>query len=143
MKRLFAYICVSDPKQGKGVSLDEQRSIIEAYATGIGATSVEWFVEKKTAAKAGRPQFTRMVKLLRHGKADGVVIHKVDRSTRNFRDWADIDELIEQGVDVHFANEHMDLRSDGGRLAADIQMVLPSSTSETFARRPSRESTAA
>jgi site-specific DNA recombinase len=124
MKQLFAYIRVSDPKQGKGVSLDEQRSIIEAYAARIGATIIEWFVEKKTAAKAGRPQFTRMVKLLRQGKADGVVIHKVDRSTRNFRDWADIDELIEQGVDVHFANEHMDLRSDGGRLAADIQMVF-------------------
>jgi DNA invertase Pin-like site-specific DNA recombinase len=124
MKQLFAYIRVSDPKQGKGVSLDEQRSIIEAYAVRIGAAIVEWFVEKKTAAKAGRPQFDRMVKLLRQGKAEGVVIHKVDRSTRNFRDWADIDELIEGGVDIHFANEHMDLRSDGGRLAADIQMVF-------------------
>ena len=124
MKQLFAYIRVSDPKQGKGVSLDEQRSIIEAYAIRIGAVIVEWFVEKKTAAKAGRPQFTRMVKLLRQGKAEGVVIHKVDRSTRNFRDWADIDELIESGIDIHFANEHMDLRSDGGRLAADIQMVF-------------------
>jgi DNA invertase Pin-like site-specific DNA recombinase len=124
MKQLFAYIRVSDPKQGKGVSLDEQRSIIEAYAIRIGAVIVEWFVEKKTAAKAGRPQFDRMVKLLRQGKAEGVVIHKVDRSTRNFRDWAEIDELIEGGVDIHFANEHMDLRSDGGRLAADIQMVF-------------------
>ncbi|HMJ85081.1 MAG TPA: recombinase family protein [Vicinamibacterales bacterium] len=124
MKQLFAYIRVSDPKQGKGVSLDEQRSIIEAYAVRIGAAIVEWFVEKKTAAKAGRPQFDRMVKLLRQGKAEGVVIHKVDRSTRNFRDWADIDELIEGGVDIHFANEQMDLRSDGGRLAADIQMVF-------------------
>ena len=54
MKRLFAYIRVSDPKQGKGVSLDEQRSIIEAYAARIGAVIIEWFVEKKTAAKAGR-----------------------------------------------------------------------------------------
>jgi DNA invertase Pin-like site-specific DNA recombinase len=124
MKQLFAYIRVSDPKQGKGVSLDEQHSIIEAYAVRIGAVIVEWFVEKKTAAKAGRPQFTRMVKLLRQGKAQGVVIHKVDRSTRNFRDWAEIDELIESGIDIHFANEHMDLRSDGGRLAADIQMVF-------------------
>lgn len=124
MKRLFAYIRVSDPKQGKGVSLDEQRSIIEAYATRIGALIVEWFVEKKTAAKVGRSEFTRMVKLLRQGEADGVVIHKVDRSTRNFRDWADIDDLVEQGVDVHFANEHINLRSDGGRLAADIQMVF-------------------
>ena len=124
MKQLFAYIRVSDPKQGKGVSLDEQRSIIEAHAARIGATIIEWFVEKKTAAKTGRTQFARLVKLLRAGKADGVVIHKVDRSSRNFRDWADIDELIENGIDVQFANENMDLRSRGGRLAADIEMVF-------------------
>ena len=62
MKQLFAYIRVSDPKQGKGVSLDEQRSIIEGYATRIGAVIVEWFVETRTAAKAGRPVFDRMVK---------------------------------------------------------------------------------
>src|SRR5579859_3921098 len=124
MKHLFAYIRVSDPKQGKGVSLDEQRSIIEGHALRIGATITEWFVEKKTAAKTGRTQFARLVKLLRAGKADGVIIHKVDRSSRNFRDWADIDELIENGVDVHFANENMDLRSRGGRLAADIEMVF-------------------
>lgn len=124
MKRLFAYIRVSDPKQGKGVSLDEQRSIIEAYAAKIGATIIEWFVEKRTAAKAGRPEFTRMLRLLRAGKADGLVIHKVDRSSRNFHDWGAIDELIESGIDVHFANESMDLRSRGGRLAADIEMVF-------------------
>ena len=46
MKQLFAYIRVSDPKQGKGVSLDEQRSIIEGYAARIGATlTVLGFVE--------------------------------------------------------------------------------------------------
>src|SRR5438105_3031526 len=124
MKHLFAYIRVSDPKQGKGVSLDEQRSIIEAHAARIGATIVQWFVEKRTAAKTGRAEFAQLVKLLRAGKADGVVIHKVDRSSRNFRDWADIGDLIESGIEVHFANENMDLRSRGGRLAADIEMVF-------------------
>lgn len=124
MKRLFAYIRVSTPKQGRGVSLKEQRAAIEAYAARTGAEIIAWFEEKRTAAKAGRPEFARMVKLLRQGKAEGVVIHKVDRSTRNFRDWADIDELIESGVDVHFANETLDLKSRGGRLAADIQVVV-------------------
>lgn len=124
MKQLFAYIRVSTAKQGQGVSLQEQRATIERYAARTGVLIVRWFEERKTAAKAGRPEFARMVKLLRAGKADGVVIHKIDRSTRNYRDWADIDELIDDGVEVRFANDDLDLRSRGGRLAADIQVAV-------------------
>ena len=124
MKLLFAYIRVSDQKQKTGVSLIEQRSIIERYAARIGATIVEWFEETRTAAKAGRPVFSRMTKLLRQGKAQGVVIHKLDRGTRNFRDWAEIDDLIESGIEIHVANENLDLRSRGGRLAADVQIAV-------------------
>lgn len=124
MKQLFAYIRVSTPKQGKGVSLKEQRAAIQAYADRMGAEITAWYEEKRTAAKAGRPEFASMVKLLRQGKAEGVVIHKVDRSTRNFRDWAEIDELIELGIEIHFANETLDLTSRGGRLAADVQVVV-------------------
>lgn len=124
MKQLFAYIRVSTAKQGQGVSLQEQRAAIERYAARMGVLIVQWFEERKTAAKAGRPEFARMVKLLRSGKADGVVIHKIDRSTRNYRDWADIDELIDSGIEVRFANDDLDLRSRGGRLAADIQVAV-------------------
>jgi DNA invertase Pin-like site-specific DNA recombinase len=124
MKQLFAYIRVSDPKQKTGVSLIEQRSIIERYAARMGAEIIQWFEETRTAAKAGRPVFTRLVKLLRAGRAEGVVIHKLDRGTRNFRDWAEIDELIERGIEVYVANENLDLRSRGGRLAADVQVAV-------------------
>jgi DNA invertase Pin-like site-specific DNA recombinase len=124
MKQLFAYIRVSGKKQKEGVSLLEQRAIIKAYADRIGATIIEWFEETRTAAKAGRPVFARMTTLLRAGKAEGVIIHKLDRGTRNFRDWAEIDELIESGVDVFVANDNLDLRSRGGRLAADVQIAV-------------------
>jgi site-specific DNA recombinase len=65
-----------------------------------------------------------MLKLLRQGKAKGVVIHKIDRSARNLKDWADLGELIDQGIEVHFANESLDLHSRSGRLSADIQAVV-------------------
>lgn len=65
-----------------------------------------------------------MLKLLRSGKAQGIVIHKIDRSARNLRDWADLGELIDQGIEVHFANESLDLNSRSGRLSADIQAVV-------------------
>jgi site-specific DNA recombinase len=65
-----------------------------------------------------------MLKLLRSEAATGVVIHKIDRSARNLKDWADLGELIDQGIEVHFANESLDLNSRGGRLSADIQAVV-------------------
>ena len=37
---------------------------------------------------------------------------------------AHLGELIDRGVDVHFAHESLDLASRGGRLSADIQAVV-------------------
>jgi len=67
-----------------------------------------------------------MLRLLRQKKAAGVIIHKIDRSARNLKDWADLGELIDKGIEVHFANESLDLHSRGGRLSADIQAVVAS-----------------
>ena len=80
---------------------------------------MERFEERETAAKRGRPIFTTMLRSLTRGQASGVVIHKIDRSARNLRDWADLGELIDRGVQVHFANESLDLHTRGGRLSAD------------------------
>ena len=125
MKSLYAYIRVSTTKQGEhGVSLQEQRAAIERYVLQHGVEITEWFEEIQTAAKRGRPVFARMLRLLQRGKAQGVVIHKIDRSARNLKDWADLGELIDRGIQVHFAAESLDLHSRGGRLSADIQAVV-------------------
>lgn len=124
-KRYFSYIRVSTSKQKKhGVSLKEQKDAIYRYATNNGLTITEWFEESETAAKRGRPVFGNMLKLLKHGKVSGVIIHKIDRSARNLKDWADLGELIDQGIDVHFAGDNLDLTSRGGRLSADIQAIV-------------------
>jgi hypothetical protein len=34
------------------------------------------------------------------GAVRGVLIHKIDRSARNLKDWADLGELIDRGVEV-------------------------------------------
>ena len=125
MKSYFAYIRVSTVKQGEhGSSLQEQRGAIEAYSQRHGLTITAWFEEQETAAKQGRKEFARLTSLLRHGKASGVIIHKIDRSARNLKDWAGLGELIDAGVDVLFAHEGLDMQTRGGRLAADIQAVV-------------------
>jgi DNA invertase Pin-like site-specific DNA recombinase len=126
MKKVYGYIRVSTVKQGSGVSLQEQKEAIIRYAEKHELNIVQWFEELETAAKQGRPLFTKMMKLLRDGKSDGVIIHKIDRSARNLKDWALLGDLMDQGVDVHFAHESLDMETRGGRLAADIQAVIAS-----------------
>jgi site-specific DNA recombinase len=126
MEKLFlAYIRVSTARQGeRGVSLQEQKDSIERYAARYSLAIKEWFEERESAAKRGRAQFTRMLRLLRQGNARGVIIHKIDRSARNLKDWADLGDMIDAGIEVHFANESLDLNTRGGRLSADIQAVV-------------------
>ncbi len=124
MKQCFAYTRVSTIKQGEGVSLEAQQDAIRAYAERHDLQIVKWFEEKETAAKRGRPIFTAMIKQLHQRKAQGLVMHKIDRSARNFADWAKIGDLADAGIDIHFATESLDFHSRGGRLTADIQAVI-------------------
>lgn len=124
-KSYYSYIRVSTARQGQtGTSLDEQREAIRRYAERSGFVIAQEYEEKETAAKLGRPVFERMLQGLKQGKARGVIIHKIDRSARNLKDWANLGELIDRGIEVHFANESLDLQSRGGRLSADIQAVV-------------------
>jgi site-specific DNA recombinase len=125
MGKVFAYTRVSTVKQGeKGVSLQEQKDSIIRYARQRDLIIVRWFEERETAAKQGRPAFMLMLKLLRLRVAEGVIIHKIDRSARNLVDWADVGKLSDAGVAIHFANENVDLATVSGRLSADIQAVV-------------------
>ena len=139
MNQYFAYIRVSTARQGElGVSLEQQRDAILRYAQRGNMALAQWFEERETAARAGRPVFTQMIRQLKAGKARGVVIHKIDRSARNLRDWADLGEMIDRGVEVHFANEGLDLNSRGGRLSADIQAVVASDFIRNLKKKPRR-----
>ena len=66
MGKVFAYARVSTTRQGeRGVSLPEQRDAISRYAERHGLEIVQWFEEQESASKQGRPEFNRMLRLLR------------------------------------------------------------------------------
>ena len=124
MKPCFGYIRVSTLRQGEGVSLQEQKDAILACAAIRNLQIIEWFEELETAAKSGRPIFNRMIARLRKGHAQGFVVHKIDRSARNLKDWALVSELPDQGIDVHIATESLDFNTRGGRMTADFLAVI-------------------
>lgn len=124
MKKYFSYIRVSTPKQGEGVSLEVQEADNQRVAERLGVEIIEKLVEKETAAKTDRTVFTRMLRRLERREADGVIIHKIDRSARNLWDWACLSKLYDLGVDVQFSHDHVDLNNRGGRLSADIIAIV-------------------
>jgi site-specific DNA recombinase len=65
-----------------------------------------------------------MVSRLKHGDAKGLVIHKIDRSSRNYHDWAAISDLADAGIEFHIATESFDFNTYGGRMAADFMAVV-------------------
>jgi len=134
MKNCFAYLRVSTPRQGiKGVSLQEQRDDIIAYAHKNDLNITSWFEERESAAKyGGRPVFADMVTRLKSKEVDGVIFHKIDRSSRNMSDWAALEELHDSGCEIHFTVDNLDLHSLGDRMVAGIQAVMAANYSRNL-----------
>ena len=83
---MYGYIRVSTKEQGDNASLPEQKRAISDYANKHDIEVIQWYEEQQTAAKKGRPLFSEILLKLKERKAEGVIMHKIDRSARNLHD---------------------------------------------------------
>ncbi len=99
-KTYLAYCRVSSKKQEeKENSLPTQKRIIEDYAERKGLTIKEddWFVETKSgfSKDVTRKMFKQMLKRLKEDNVEGVIFHKVDRSSRNMQDFVKLESFFD------------------------------------------------
>lgn len=134
MKPCFGYIRVSTERQGDGASLEAQKDAITGFASQNNLEIVRWFEERETASKTGRPIFGDMMNELMSGAAEGLILHKVDRTARNFSDWSRLHEVAQFGIKVYFAADSLDFGTRGGQLLADIQMALAADYSRNLSQ---------
>jgi DNA invertase Pin-like site-specific DNA recombinase len=124
MARTVAYIRVSTDKQADhGVSLEAQQAKVRAYAELYDLELVAVEVDAGVSAKTlDRPALQRALGLLKSGKADALLVVKLDRLTRSVRD---LGALVEQ----YFASgrwsllsvgEQIDTRCAAGRLVLNV-----------------------
>lgn len=122
--RAIAYLRVSTDKQAdRGVSLDAQRAKVEAYAALYDVELVAVEVDAGASAKTlDRPALQRALATLRAGRADALLVAKLDRLTRSVRDLGAL-------VETYFASgrwallsvgEQFDTRSAAGRLVLNV-----------------------
>jgi DNA invertase Pin-like site-specific DNA recombinase len=132
------YIRVSTEQQaGDGVSLDAQRTKLQAYALAMDLELVAVFEDAGLSAKAlARPGLQGALAMLEQGKASGLVVVKLDRLTRSVRD---LGELVDRYFASRFSllslSDSIDTRTASGRLVLHVLGAVSQWEREATAER--------
>jgi DNA invertase Pin-like site-specific DNA recombinase len=127
-KRAIGYIRVSSVggRSGPGYhTLDIQRASIERTSQFRQHELVDILTDEDQSGKTrNRPQFQVAMDRLLAGDADAIVVWKVSRFSRNWREAAeDVETLLDHGKDL-LSEEGFDTATAGGRLLLRILFSL-------------------
>jgi DNA invertase Pin-like site-specific DNA recombinase len=123
-KRAIGYIRVSSVggRSGPGYhTLEIQRQSIERTATFQRYDLVDVLTDEDQSGKTRqRPMFQEAMRRVLAGEADALIVWKVSRFSRNWREAAeDVEALLEAGKDL-LSEEGFDTATAGGRLLLRI-----------------------
>lgn len=100
----IAYLRVSDDKDGRSKSVDQQREAIAAWADRENVTVTAEYVDNGRSAsryaKKRRPEFVRMLEHIDANPNTTVVAWDLDRLLRNPRELEDLIDRAEKGLRV-------------------------------------------
>lgn len=138
MTRTIAYLRVSTEKQStEGVSLEAQRKQVEAYASLYGLDLVAIVVETGSAASLDRPGLAGALADIAAGKADALLVTKLDRLTRSVKDLGHLIESTFAKAALMSVSEQIDTRTAGGRLVLNVLASVSQWERETIGERTS------
>lgn len=141
MQNVILYARVSTEEQAShGQSLDAQRAKLEQYAALYDLNVVKVIVDGESAKTLHRPGLQEALAMLRTGKADGLVIAKLDRLTRNVGDWQTlIDSYFGEraGKALYSVSDSIDTTTAGGRLVLNVLLSVAQWEREAIAERTS------
>jgi len=138
--RVVCYCRVSTADQADGgISLEAQVAKMQAYAALYDLTIVEVVTDAGESAKSlNRPGLQAALGMLKAGKADGLLIVKLDRLTRSIADWQDlIDAYFGErgGKQLLSVNDSIDTRTAAGRLVLNVLITVAQWERETIGER--------
>jgi len=115
------YARVSTEEQTEGYSIDAQRRAFQVLCQGRGWVAEHEYIEEGKSARTEdlnkRPLFKEMMGDALARKFDVVVVHKLDRFSRNLRITLEyFDKLMKAGVAFVSINEQMDFTTPSGKV---------------------------
>jgi len=123
--RAVGYVRVStDIQVQEGVSLDAQKLRIQAHCTAMDIKLVDILVDAGQSAKSlERPGIQAALKMLKQGKADVLIVMKLDRLTRSVKDLGFLCETYfceGRPWSLLSVSDSIDTRSASGKLTLNV-----------------------
>ena len=123
------YLRVSTEEQAEsGAGLAAQRAAIEAVAAVRGWTITDWYEDGGVSggkAPHQRPGLAAALEAVQSGQAERLIVAKIDRLSRKFRDSVDLMETAaDEGWPLYIADIDADLTTSNGRLVARMLAAI-------------------
>ena len=127
-KRVFIYVRVSTQEQARdGYSIGEQIERLTKYCEAMGWIIVKVYTDAgHSGADTNRPALKTMIREIRAGKADSIVVYKLDRLSRSQKDTLMLieDVLLKNNTDFVSMTENFDTSTPFGRAMVGILAVF-------------------
>lgn len=137
--RVLLYIRVSSHEQAmEGYSVGEQTERLEKYADAMGWTVVKTFTDPGyTGADTHRPGLRELIRAVEAGRADKVVVYRLDRLSRSQKDTLYLieDVFLKNNTDFVSMSENFDTATPFGRAIIGILAVFAQLERETIKER--------
>jgi len=135
---VVGYVRVSTEQQaGEGISLDAQRTKLQAYALALDLELVDVFEDAGLSAKSlDRPGLQSALTKLEDGTASGLLVVKLDRLTRSVRDLGElVDRYFASRFSLLSVSDSIDTRTASGRLVLHVLGAVSQWEREATAER--------
>ena len=137
--RVLAYVRVSTTEQAQdGYSIGEQIDRITKYAAAMDWTIVRVFTDPGfSGASMDRPGLRELIRVVKSGQADKVLVYKLDRLSRSQKDTLYLieDVFLKNGTDFVSMSENFDTATPFGRAMIGILAVFAQLERETIKER--------
>ncbi len=135
--KYFIYCRKSSEEESRQVqSLETQETALREYASKHNLEIVEVIKESKSAKREGnRPLFTKMLDRIRRGDANAILVHHVDRLSRNGIESGIITSLFDAGLLNEIRTPTQSYRSVTDMLYIDFDFVFAAHYSRNLSIR--------
>ena len=141
--RAVGYIRVSDKEQLDGWSMSGQRHEFERYCEQKGWQAVEMYAEEGISARSDsigkRPQFRRLLEDCRRGRFEVVIVHSLDRWSRNVGVTLEtFKQLADSRIAFVSITENIDYSTPEGKLSITMLGAFAQYFSDSLAKHTSK-----
>jgi len=135
--KAVGYVRVSTDEQAKsGLGLEAQIAKIKAYAELFDIELTEIIADEGISGKTlERDGFKKAIKMLKDKKAEGMVIAKLDRLTRNVADLGTLVSTVFDKAELYSVSEQINTKNAAGRLVLNVLVSVAQWERETICER--------